>query len=92
MASKKNKPRERQIGKKKVQKKPLIDPKYKNAFWTVVIVIVLIIFFIVNNTRSIPDRGPYPPNYDPAKHKHPDTSVSHTLYGYGDKDTINRQQ
>jgi hypothetical protein len=46
-----------------VEKKHLIDPRYKNTFWTVVILIVLIIFFIVNNTKSVPDRGPYPPNY-----------------------------
>ena len=87
MASKKNKPRERQIGKKQPQKKPLIDPRYKNAFWTTVIIIVLIIFFIINNTRSVPARGPYPPNYDPAKHEHPVTSLSPQLYGLSTKDT-----
>lgn len=90
MSNKKNKQRERQIGKKKPQKKPLIDPRYKNAFWTAIVIIILVIFFIVNNTRSIPDSGPYPPNYDPAKHKSPDTSVNHTLYGFGKKDTLNQ--
>ena len=87
MASKKNKPRERQIGKKQPQKKPLIDPRYKNAVWTVIIVIILLIFFIVNNTRSVPERGPYPPNYDPAKHEHPNTSLNPELYGLSSKDT-----
>jgi len=81
MANKKNKPRERQIGKNTVQKKPLIDPKYKNAFWTAVIVIILVIFFIINNTRYVPDSGPYPPNYDPEKHQNPNTSLNHDLYG-----------
>lgn len=66
MAQKKNKPR--QIGKTKVdQKKPLIDPRYKNTVWTIVIVIVLVIFFIVNNTRSVPEHGPYPPGFNPQK-------------------------
>ena len=91
MASKKNKPRERQIGKKQPQKKLLIDPKYKNAFWTAVILIVLIIFFIINNTRSVPDRGPYPPNYDPAKHENPNTSLNPELYGLSTKNTNNHQ-
>jgi hypothetical protein len=87
MSQKKNKQRDRQIGKKQVQKRPLIDPRYKNLFWTTIIVIILIIFFIINNTRYVPDQGPYPPNYDPAKHEHPDSSVSHDLYGFGTKDT-----
>ena len=48
MAKKNNKTnRERKIGKQSVEKKPLINPKYKNTFWTVVILIVLLIFFIV---------------------------------------------
>ena len=81
MATKKNKPRERQIGKKQPEKKYLIDPKYKNAVWTAVIVIILIIFFIINNTRNVPERGSYPPNYDPAKHENPHTSLDHALYG-----------
>lgn len=68
MAQKKNKPKTRQIGKTAVsQKKPLIDPRYKNTVWTIVILIVLIIFFIVNNTRSVPEHGPYPPGYNPQK-------------------------
>jgi hypothetical protein len=65
MAKKNNKTnRERKIGKQSVEKKPLINPKYKNTFWTVVILIVLLIFFIVNNTRKEPEQGPYPPNYN----------------------------
>jgi hypothetical protein len=56
----------RQIGKQKIEKKPLIDPKHKNSIWTIIIVIVLVVFFIVNNTREIPDEGLYPPNYNPG--------------------------
>ncbi len=67
MAKKKQKNKQRQIGKKKVEKKPLIDPKYKNTFWTVLILVILLIFFIVNNTRDVPEQGPYPPGYKPAK-------------------------
>ncbi|MCG6913641.1 hypothetical protein LJE86_06960 [bacterium BMS3Abin03] len=63
--NKKNKPR--QIGRTKIEKKPLIDPKYKNTFWTIVILVILTIFFIINNTRDVPDEGPYPPGYHPAK-------------------------
>ena len=63
--NKRNKPR--QIGKTKIEKKPLINPKYKNTFWTVVILIILAIFFIVNNTRPVPEEGPYPPGYHPTK-------------------------
>jgi len=67
MAKKKQKNKQRQIGKKTVEKKPLINPKYKNTFWTVLILIILLIFFIVNNTRDVPEQGPYPPGYNPAK-------------------------
>lgn len=68
MAKKNQKKRERQIGKTKaVQKKHLIDPRYKNAFWTTLILVVLLIFFIVNNTREVPETGPYPPGYNPQK-------------------------
>jgi hypothetical protein len=67
MAQKNIKKRERQIGKTKIEKKHLIDPRYKNAFWTTVILIILLIFFIVNNTRKEPERGPYPPNYNGSK-------------------------
>ncbi len=57
----------RQIGKQKIEKKPLIDPKHKNTFWTIVILVILIIFFIINNTRKVPAQGPYPPGYTPAQ-------------------------
>ena len=67
MAQKPVKQMERQIGKKKIEKKPLIDPRYKNTVWTAVILIILLIFFIVNNTKDVPDGGPYPPNYKPGK-------------------------
>ncbi|HKI77493.1 MAG TPA: hypothetical protein VKA26_03015 [Ignavibacteriaceae bacterium] len=62
--AKKNK-KERQIGKPNEEKKHLINPKHKNTIWTIIIVVILLIFFIVNNTRSVPDHGPYPPNYNP---------------------------
>jgi len=65
MAKNKQSKKTRQIGKTKIEKKHLIDPKYKNTFWTVLILVVLIIFFIVNNTRTEPSEGPYPPGYKP---------------------------
>jgi hypothetical protein len=67
MAKKDTKPRQRQIGKTKQKKKHLIDPRYKNLFWTIVFLVVLVIFFIVNNTRDVPESGPYPPGYDAQK-------------------------
>lgn len=59
--------RERKIGNQVVDKKTTIDPKVKNTIWTVLTIIVLLIFFIVNNTRTEPEEGPYPPNYTPTK-------------------------
>jgi uncharacterized integral membrane protein len=59
--------RERKIGKQVIEKKPGMDPKLKSTIWTVITVIVLIVFFIVNNTRTEPEEGPYPPNYVPAQ-------------------------
>ncbi len=79
MAQKKGKPRERQIGKTKPVKKHFIDPKYQNTFWTAVVIIILIVFFIVNNTRSVPDHGPYPPSYTPSSERGPDTAISKNL-------------
>lgn len=75
MAQKKNQNRERRIGKNIPEKKSLIDPKYKNTFWTIIIVFALLIFFIVNNTRPEPDQGEYPPNYNSQRvHKQLDSS------------------
>ena len=70
MTQKKVKPKERQIGKKIPEKKYLIDPRYKNTVWTIIILIILIIFFIINNTREVPERGPYPPAYNPNSLNH----------------------
>jgi len=68
MAQKKNKQKTRQIGKTSVpQKKPLIDPRYKNTVWTIVIIVILVIFFIINNTRSVPEHGPYPPGFNSSE-------------------------
>lgn len=55
--------KDKPIGKKPVEKKHLINPRYKNTFWTIVIVVVLTIFFVINNTKSVQERGTYPPNY-----------------------------
>jgi hypothetical protein len=44
-----------------------MDPKLKSTIWTVTTIIVLIVFFIINNTRTEPEEGPYPPNYIPAQ-------------------------
>lgn len=62
-----NKPRQREIGRTKFEKKHLIDPRYKNLFWTLVFLAVLLVFFIINNTRETPASGPYPPGYDSKK-------------------------
>ena len=67
MAKKKQNIKQRQIGKTKIEKKPLIPSKHKNTFWTILILITLLVFFIINNTREEPDEGPYPPGYNPSK-------------------------
>ncbi len=67
MAKKKQTNKQRQIGKTAIEKKPLIDPKHKNTFWTVVVLVILLIYFVINNTRDEPEQGPYPPGYKPAK-------------------------
>ena len=67
MAKNTNANKERKIGKQVVEKKPLIAPKVKNTIWTVITIIVLLVFFIINNTRTEPEEGPYPPNYSPTK-------------------------
>ncbi|HVO72727.1 MAG TPA: hypothetical protein VMT35_01780 [Ignavibacteriaceae bacterium] len=79
MSQKKERNKVRQIGKKLPEKKYLINPKYKNFFWTIVIIVILLIFFIVNNTRSVPERGPYPPTYNPAGSQKPDTTVNYKI-------------
>ena len=67
MAKKKQTDKQRQIGKTTIEKKPLIDPKHKNTFWTVVVLFILLVFFIINNTKDEPEQGPYPPGYKPIK-------------------------
>jgi len=72
--------KERQIGKKQSPvKKHLIDPRYKNTFWTGVVIVILIIFFIINNTREVPDRGPYPPTYNKDSQELPSKQVDKKL-------------
>jgi hypothetical protein len=64
MAAKFEKKKERKIGKQEVsEKKPLIDPRYKNMVSTTIFIVVMIVFFIINNTRTEPENGPYPPFY-----------------------------
>lgn len=65
MANKKSNSKEKQTKniKKTGEKKPLIDPRYKNFVSTIVVLIILIIFFILNNTRKEPESGPHPPFY-----------------------------
>jgi hypothetical protein len=63
------------VGKKGEVKKHLIDPKYKNTFWTVITLVVLTIFFIINNTKSVQERGPYPPNYSSYKDSIPKSII-----------------
>jgi hypothetical protein len=65
--------------KKPVEKKYLINPRYKNTFWTIVFVVVLTIFFIVNNTKSVQESGAYPPNYNSAKGSIPKAIIDNRL-------------
>jgi len=44
-----------------------MDPKLKSRIWTVITIIILLAFFIINNTRTEPAEGPYPPNYIPSQ-------------------------
>ena len=60
MAKNNQKKKPRQIGQTRVEKKPLIDPKYKNTFWTIVVLVILLIFFIINNTRDVKIFSPGP--------------------------------
>jgi hypothetical protein len=71
--------KERQIGKKANIKKPLIDPRYKNTIWTGIFLIVLLFFFIMNNTGQVPEKGPYPPTFNPSNHEQPSNTVSSEL-------------
>ncbi len=84
--------KEKPIGKKTEEKKHLINPRYKNTVWTIIIVIVLTIFFIVNNTKSVQERGMYPPNYNSPKGAIPksfiDSRINFVIEG---KDTINKK-
>lgn len=63
-----NKARERVNAKNKSQqksdKKPLIDPRYKSFINLLVFLVLALVFFIINNTRSEPESGPYPPDFN----------------------------
>lgn len=56
----------KQAGKQPEENKSDFYHKHKSTIWTIIVMIVLAIFFIVNNTRKIPEQGPYPPNYKSA--------------------------
>lgn len=64
--AKNNLQKNRQIGKKKVDTafNPYNNKKFRSFVYSVLFILALIIFFIVNNTRSVPEKGPYPPNYN----------------------------
>jgi len=51
------------IGKQQADKEPDFFQKHKSTIWTILVLVLLAIFFVINNTRKIPDQGPYPPNY-----------------------------
>jgi len=59
---------EHPIGKSAVKKQDEKENdfynKHKSTIWTVIVMIILTYFFIVNNTRKVPEEGPYPPNYN----------------------------
>lgn len=63
---KQNSAREK-ANKKMEQKKPLIDPRYKNFVYTMLFITVILVLFIVNNSRSEPESGPYPPFYNKSQ-------------------------
>jgi hypothetical protein len=67
MANKQKNIKPKPIGKQTNEKTQLIHPKHKSTIWTIVILIILVIFFIINNTREVPEEGPYPPNYKSQK-------------------------
>lgn len=50
------------IGKQAVKPESEFYTKHKSTIWTIIVLVILTIFFIINNTREIPDEGPYPPN------------------------------
>ncbi|MEO8399331.1 MAG: hypothetical protein ABI550_05875 [Ignavibacteriaceae bacterium] len=79
MAQKNSKNKERQIGKTKIEKNHLIDPKYKNTVWTIIILVILLIFFIINNTKDVSAAGPYPPNYNPSESHKVDTVINEKI-------------
>jgi len=45
------------------EKKQDFFHKHKSTIWTIIVLAILTFFFILNNTRKVPDEGPYPPNY-----------------------------
>jgi len=53
----------KQAKKKEIEEKTDFYHLHKNTIWTIVVILILLMFFIINNTRSVPDQGPYPPNY-----------------------------
>jgi hypothetical protein len=63
-SSKKIIPSNQKFGTKTTEKKSDFYQKHKNTIWTIVVLVILTIFFIVNNTRDVPEEGPYPPNYN----------------------------
>ncbi|MFC2133034.1 redoxin domain-containing protein [Bacteroidota bacterium] len=63
MSQKRHKQKEKQ--EEKIEKKPLIDPKYKNWVYSGIFLALVLGFFIVNNLNGEPEQGPYPPNYVP---------------------------
>jgi hypothetical protein len=80
MAQNRNIRRTPPIGKREPKtRKPLIDPRYSNTFWTGVVIVILLIFFIINNTKEEPVRGQYPPGYDPAAKEQLNEEVPQTL-------------
>ncbi len=78
--AKKTQPKERQIGKSApAEKKYLVPPRYKNLVSTVIVMLVLLFFFIMNNTRTEPESGPYPPDYNTTPASQTNTGTADTL-------------
>lgn len=77
MSQKKNKQRDK--AEETNEKKPLIDPKYKNWVYTGIFIVVVLVFFIMNNINGGPEQGPYPPNYTPRDASSTQVAADFTL-------------
>lgn len=64
--AKNNQTKPRRIGKTTPEAafNPYNNKKFRSSLYSILFIIALIVFFIINNTRMVPEKGPYPPNYN----------------------------